>query len=136
MKYVCLGYMDQKKSEAMSDTELKAALAECFEYDDALRQKGHLVGGEVLQSPRKAATLRWRSGTVSVTDGPFAETKEQLVGILSLQVKGISQAIRLMSKHPSVRMGMCWEIRPAAEEPNELMAARSRAAKAQAATRI
>jgi hypothetical protein len=115
MKFICLGYMAEKKSEAMSGAELNAALAECFEYDVALRRTGHLIGGEVLQSPRNAATLRWRSGKLSVTQGPFAGRKAQLAGILSLQVADLSRAIRLMSKHPSVRMGMCWEIRPAAD---------------------
>jgi len=115
MKYICLGYMSEKKSEAMSDAELDAALAECFEYDTVLREKGHLIGGEVLQSPRSAKSLRWRSGKVSVADGPFAEAREQLTGILSLQVPNLRHAIRLMSKHPSVRMGICWEIRPATD---------------------
>ena len=115
MKYICLGYMSEKKSEAMSDAELDAALAECFEYDSVLREKGHLIGGEVLQSPRSAKSLRWRSGKVSVAEGPFAVAREQLTGILSLQVPNLRHAVRLMSKHPSVRMGMCWEIRPTAD---------------------
>ena len=82
MKYICLGYFDEKKWEAMSESEEHAFLDECFAYDCVLRESGHLVGGEALQSARNATTLRWKNGMVSITDGPYAETKEQLGGIL------------------------------------------------------
>ena len=79
MKYICLGYFDEKKWEAMSKNEQTAYMDECFAYDDKLRKKGHWVAaGEALQSARNAVTLRWKNGEVSVTDGPYAETKEQL----------------------------------------------------------
>jgi hypothetical protein len=77
-----------------------------------LRKNGHFVGGEALQSVRNATTLRWRNGKVSITDGPFAETKEQLGGILVLEASDLNHAIQLMSKHPGVRLGGCFEIRP------------------------
>jgi hypothetical protein len=115
MKYICFGYMDSEKAAAMSESELSAALAECFEYDSALRKKGELVGGEVLQEPRHAKTLRQGSGKVSVGDGPFANSKERLTGILSLETTDIEHAVRLMSGHPSLRMSMSWEIRPVAD---------------------
>ena len=115
MKCICFGYMDATKSGAMSERELSAALAECFEYDNGLRQKGELVGGEVLQEAHSAKTLRQRNGKVSVADGPFADNKEQLAGMLSLEARDIEHAVRLMSGHPSVRMGMSWEIRPVAD---------------------
>jgi len=85
VKYICLGYMDPKKWETMSESERNAMIDECFAYDDVLRRNGHFVGGEALQSPRNATTLRWKNGKVSITDGPYAETKEQLGGILVLE---------------------------------------------------
>jgi hypothetical protein len=112
MKYICLGYFDEKNWETMSESERNALMDECFAYDDVLRQGGHFVGGEALQSARNATTLRYRNGKVSVTDGPFAETKEQLGGILILEAKDLNHAVQLMSKHPGVKVGP-FEIRPA-----------------------
>jgi hypothetical protein len=114
MKYVCLGYMDPKKWETMSPNERNAFVDECFAYDDVLRKNGHFVGGEALQGPQNATTLRFQNGKVSVTDGPYAETKEHLGGILVLEAKDLNHAIQLMSKHPGVRGGS-FEIRPAAD---------------------
>src|SRR5437867_2825385 len=114
MKYVCLGYIEDKKWERMSESQRKAMMEECFAYDDVLRKNGHFIGGEALQGPRSAATLRWQDGKVSVTDGPYAETKEQLGGILLLEAKDLNHAIQLMSKHPGVGGG-CFEIRPAGD---------------------
>jgi hypothetical protein len=114
MKYICLGYMDEKKWNAMSESERSAFVDECFTYDDVLRKNGHFAGGEALQSPRNATTLRYQNGKVSVTDGPYAETKEQLGGILILEATDLNHAIQLMSKHPGVRGGP-FEIRPAAD---------------------
>jgi len=111
MKYICLGYFDEKKWEAMSESEQTAVLDECFAYDDVLRKNGHFVGGEALQSARNAATLRLKNGKVSTTDGPFAETKEQLGGILILEATDLNHAIRLLSKHPGLKVGP-FEIRP------------------------
>jgi hypothetical protein len=129
MKYVCLGYIEDGKWERMSEGERNAMMEECFEYDDVLRRNGHFVGGEALQSARSAVTLRWTGSKVAITDGPYAETKEHLGGILLLEAKDLNHAIQLMSKHPGVRLGGPFEIRPAAEEINELVAARDRAAK-------
>ena len=112
MKYICLGYMDPKKWETMSESERNAMMDECFAYDDLLRKKGHFVGGEALQSAQNATTLRWKNGKVSITDGPYAETKEQLGGILVLEAKDFNHAIQLMSKHPGVKAGP-FEIRQA-----------------------
>ena len=86
----------------------------CFAYDDVLRKNGHFIGGEGLQGARTAMTLRSRGGKVLVTDGPYAETKEQLGGILMLEARDMDHAIELMSKHPGVRGGP-FEIRPAAD---------------------
>jgi hypothetical protein len=114
MKYICLGYIDPKKWETMSDSERNAMVDECFTYDDVLRKNGYFAGGEALQPPGNAATLRFQNGKVSITDGPYAETKEQLGGILILEAKDLNHAIQLMSKHPGVKAGP-FEIRPAAD---------------------
>jgi hypothetical protein len=80
MKYLCLGYMAEKKWEEMSPDERNTFVEECLAYDEILRQNGHMVGGEALQSVRTATTLRFKQGKLSITDGPFAETNEQLGG--------------------------------------------------------
>jgi len=118
MKYICLGYMNEEVWETLSESERSTFMDECFSYDNELRENGHFAGGEALQEARNAATLRWRSGNVSVTDGPFAETKEQIGGIMILEATDLNHAIRLLSKHPSLRLGRgssSWEIRPAAD---------------------
>jgi len=115
MKYICLGYMDEKLWEKMSESERNRFLDEAFAYDDELRRNGHFVSGEALQSAINATTLRSGGGKVSITDGPFAETKEQIGGIMILEARDLNHAIQLMSKHPSIRIGGTWEIRPAAD---------------------
>ena len=114
MKYVCLGYMEAGKFENMTESERNTFVDTCFTYDDVLRKNGHFTGGEALQPAGNAVTLRFRGGKVMVTDGPYAETKEQLGGILLLEAKDLNHAIQLMSKHPGVRGGS-FEIRPAAD---------------------
>src|SRR4051794_7992777 len=114
MKFICLGYIDEKIWEKMSESEFNATADECFAYDDVLRKNGHFLGGEALQSPRNGAALRWRDGKVLATDGPFAETKEQLGGILIMEARDLANAVQLMSRHPGVKLGP-WEIRPAAD---------------------
>lgn len=114
MKYICLGYLDEDKWDAMSEDERNSFMDECFDYDDVLRKNGHFAGGEALQSARNATTLRWRNGKVSATDGPYAETKEQLGGILVLEARDLNHAIQLMSRHPGVKAGS-FEIRPVAD---------------------
>ncbi|HZN23377.1 MAG TPA: YciI family protein [Burkholderiales bacterium] len=114
MKFVCLGYIEPGKFENLSESERNAMMDNCFTYDDALRKNGHFAGGEALQPPGTAVTLRTKSGKVMVTDGPYAETKEQIGGILILEANDMDHAIELMSKHPGVRVGP-FEIRPAAD---------------------
>lgn len=114
MKFICLGYIEPNKFETMSESERTAMVDECFTYDDELRRKGHFAGGEGLQGPQAARTLRWKNGAVSVTDGPYAETKEQIGGILMLEARDLDHAVELMSKHPGVKSGP-FEIRPAAD---------------------
>lgn len=114
MKYICLGYIEPNKYGSMSESERNTMLDECFKYDDQLRKNGHFAGGEALQPPNTATTLRWRNGQVAITDGPYAETKEQLGGILVLEARDLNHAIQLMSNHPGVKAGP-FEIRPAAD---------------------
>lgn len=126
MKYVCLGFIDEAKFAEVSQEEMHKMMEECFAYDDELRRGGHFVGGEALDSARKAVTLRMKDGVVQISDGPYAETKEMLGGILLLEARDKSHAIALMSKHPGVRMGP-FEIRPSHEAVNRLIAERDAA---------
>jgi hypothetical protein len=96
----------------MSERERNALIDACFAYDDVLRTNGHFVGGEALQSARNATTLRWQNGKVLITDGPYAETKELLGGILILEARDLNHAIQLLSPHPGVQAGP-FEICPA-----------------------
>lgn len=123
MKFICLGYADESKWNEMPEEEGKALMEECFAFDDELRKSGHFLGGEALQPVGKGVTLRFRNRKVDVTDGPYAETKEQLGGILFLEARDLNHAIALMSNHPGVRFGP-FEIRPADETINALIAAR------------
>jgi len=93
----------------MSENELNALINECFTYEDLLRKNGHFIGSEALQTPRNATTLRWKNGKVFITDAPYAETKEQLGGILVLEARDLNHAVQLMSKHLGVKAGP-WEI--------------------------
>ena len=111
----------------MPQADQQRMFDECFAYDNVLRRAGHFLGGEALDSARNAVTLRMKNGEVQVTDGPFAETKETLGGILLLEARDLNHAIALMSKHPGVRMGSSFEIRPVDEAMNRLVAGRSAA---------
>ena len=114
MKYICFGYLDVKEWEKKSESERNAMFDKCLAYDDMVKKNGHWVSGEGLQGPETAATLRYQNGKVSVTDGPYAQTKELLGGLLILEARDINQAIQLISNHPGATMGP-WEIRPAAD---------------------
>ncbi len=120
MKYICLGYLEEHMWDGWSETEQKNFMEECFAYDRELRKNGYFTGGEALQSIHTATTVRYRNGKPSITDGPFAETKEQLGGIMIIEARDLNHAIQLMSNHPSTRMGGTWEIRPADEQINAL----------------
>ena len=126
MKFVCLGYIDQSQWHAMPEAEANAMMEECFAYDDELRRGGHFIGGEALGSALEAVTLKTVDGELKVTNGPFAETKEVLGGILLLEARDMDHAVELMSKHPGVKAGP-FEIRPADQTINELIAERDAA---------
>ena len=119
MKYICLGYYDPAKVENMSESERNAMFDACFSYDDELRRNGRFALGEAIGPANTAMTVHWKNEKVAVTDGPYAETKEQLGGILVLEARDLNHAIQLMSQHPGVKNGP-FEIRPAADL-NEMM---------------
>ena len=121
MKYICLGYIEPGTFENMSESERNTTLDECFSYNDELRKNRHLVAEEALQPGNTAVTVYWKNGKVAVTDGPYAETKEQLGGFQVLEARDLNHAIQLISQSPGLRLGCgLIEIRPAADL-NELM---------------
>lgn len=123
MKFICLGYADHDQLKSLSEEELQQMMEDCFAYDDILRRGGHFAGGEALQDAGNAVTLRFRNGQVQLTDGPYAETREQIGGILILEADNMEHAVELMAKHPGVRVGP-FEIRPADEQINAMVEAR------------
>lgn len=115
MKYICLGYIEDKYFGQLSPKEQEDFMDACFVYDEELQKNGHMIGGEALQPVNTATTVRYRNGKPQITDGPFAETKEFLGGIMILEAKDLNEAILLMSRHPSLKMGGTFEIRPSAD---------------------
>jgi hypothetical protein len=115
MKYICFGYYDKSKFDGMTESERNAMFDSCLVYDDHLRANGHWAGGEALQGPETALTLYRKNGKVTTTDGPYAETKEQLGGILVLEARDMNHAVQLIGQHPSLTYGNIWEIRPAGD---------------------
>lgn len=118
MKYLCLAYEEESKLNALSKSDWNALRDETYAYLDELRRKGYVIAAEALQSVRTAATVRLRAGSVSVTDGPFAETKEQLGGFFLINARDLNEAIQVASKWPSARLGSI-EVRPIEEELRE-----------------
>jgi hypothetical protein len=116
MKYICLGYIEPGTFEGMTEDERHAVLDECFEHNDHLRANGHLVAEVPLQPPETALTLYWKNGKVATTDGPYAETKEQVGGIQILEARDLNHAIQLISQQPGFKYGLGpIEIRPVAD---------------------
>ena len=111
MKYLCLIYDEEKKLGGMSKSESDAFMGEYFAFTEGIRNSGHYVAGEALQPVQTATTVRVRSGKVSTTDGPFAETKEQLGGFYMIEARDLNDAIQVASKIPSARLGSV-EVRP------------------------
>ncbi|MGL4574000.1 MAG: YciI family protein [Burkholderiaceae bacterium] len=104
MKYLCLVYLDQENWNACPDPT-------CFAYVQTLQQSGHLVAGDPLHPVHTATTVRMRNGQVSVTDGPFAETKEALAGYYLIDAKDLNEAIQIAAKIPPAKYGSI-EVRP------------------------
>ena len=109
---MCLGYYDKAKFDALTESERNAMFDECFAYDEYLRANGHSISGEALQGPETALTVSWKHGKVATIDGPYAETKEQIGGLGILEARDMNQAVQLMSRHPALKYGTFFEIRP------------------------
>ena len=105
MKYLCLVFIDEKKLAALSASEAQSLDDESLAYDDTLRQRGHLIAAQALQLSRSAATVRVQRGKALVTDGPFAETKEQVGGFILIEARDLNEAIELASRIPVARLG-------------------------------
>jgi hypothetical protein len=104
MKFLCLVYSEEQALEGFPD-------GECMACGDEMRASGHMVAAEALQPVRTAKSLRVRNGKVSITDGPFAETKEQLAGFYLVEAQDVDEALRIAAKIPPARVG-CIEVRP------------------------
>jgi hypothetical protein len=104
MKYLCLVYMEEKTLDAVPDSD-------CMAYGASLRESGRYIAAEALQPVHAATTVRVRDGKVSMTDGPFAETKEQLAGFYLIDAKDLDDAVQVAAKIPPARVGSI-EVRP------------------------
>jgi hypothetical protein len=104
MKYLCLVYGEESRIAQMDDHE-------CLAYDAGVRASGHCVASEALEPVATATTLRVRNGRLSIFDGPFAETKEQLAGFYLIEAENLDEAIALASRIPPAKVG-CIEVRP------------------------
>jgi hypothetical protein len=114
VKYLCLIYEDEKNWGTLSKEQADAMMGEYFAFTDGIKKSNHYIGGEALQPTETATTVRVRHGKISTTDGPFAETKEQLGGYYLINAKDLNDAIQVAAKIPSSRMGSI-EIRPIME---------------------
>ncbi|HEX3450808.1 MAG TPA: YciI family protein [Isosphaeraceae bacterium] len=114
MKYLCLVYIDEKALDALSKSDYGALDSESLAYDEELRKSGHFIVAQALEPVQAAKTLRPQKGKISITDGPFAETKEQLGGFILIDAKDLNDAIQVASKIPVARLG-CIEVRPIKE---------------------
>ena len=114
MKYLCLAYEEERVLNDLSRSEWDLLRGETLAYVEFLRKSGHLIHTNALQSARKAATVRIRDGKLSVLDGPYAETKEQLGGFFLIEAKDLDEAIQLAAGWPSARLGSI-EVRPIEE---------------------
>ena len=114
MKFLFLIYHDESVLDALAEGEMQALVDSALDYDEKIRQSGHYIVSNALQRVRTARTLRVRDGTVSTTDGPFAETKEQLGGFFLIEAKDMDEACEVASRFPPARLGII-EVRPVQE---------------------
>ncbi len=114
MKFVFLIYHDEKTLDALPPREMQALVDGALDYDEEIRRSGHYIVSNALQRARTARTVRVRGGKVSTTDGPFAETKEQLGGFFLVEAKDIDEACAVASRFPPARLGSI-EVRPVQE---------------------
>jgi hypothetical protein len=114
MRYLCLIYDEEKKWAAMSKGETDAIMGEYFAFTEDVKKSGQYIGGEALQPVSTATSVRVRGGKMSTTDGPFAETKEQLGGYYLVNAKDLNDALQIASKIPGAKTGTV-EVRPIQE---------------------
>jgi hypothetical protein len=114
VKYLCMIFFDEKKLDALPKGESDALTDESLAYDEVLRKNGHFIAAQALESVHTATTVRVGSGKVTVTDGPFAETNEQVGGFILIEAKDLNEAIQVASKIPAARLGGI-EVRPIKE---------------------
>jgi hypothetical protein len=115
MKYLCVVYIEEKKLAAVNPSDPDALNDdECIAYDESLRKRGLCLASEALQPVETATTVRVRNGKVAITDGPFAETKEQLAGFYLIEARDLNEAIQVAAKIPPARIGSI-EVRPVRE---------------------
>ena len=111
MKYLCLIYDDESKMGTMPKEAGEAMMTEYYAFTEGIKKSGHYLGGNALQPTPTATTVRVRNGKMSTTDGPFAETKEQLGGYYLVEAKDLNDAIQVASRIPSAKIGSI-EVRP------------------------
>ncbi|MGY8527440.1 YciI family protein [Paracidovorax citrulli] len=126
MKYLCLIYYQEKEVYGMSPQDWNTLVSDCVSYGDRIRGSGHFISGQPLEPVETAKTVRVRDGKVAVTDGPFAETKEQLAGFYLLEAADLNEAVQVASHIPPARLGSI-EIRPVRELPEMAQAAEASA---------
>ncbi|MBB5317949.1 YciI family protein [Tunturibacter empetritectus] len=116
MKYLCLVFYDEKKRNALSERESLALIDEAISFNDELQTTGHFITAYPLEDVHAASTVRVRSGKVTVTDGPFVETNEQIGGFILIEARDLNEAIQIASRIPPARLGGV-EVRPVIENP-------------------
>ena len=120
MKYLCLVYGEEKALDALSKGEMEVLVDESLAYDDVLRKSGHYLVSAALQHVEAAKTVRVRNREVAITDGPFAETKEQLLGFILIDARDLDEAVQVAAQIPLASTGSI-EIRPVLElEPLQM----------------
>jgi hypothetical protein len=112
MRYMLLIYKDEKVWDGMSVQERGAIFQQAVEYTEGLRPSGVYQAGDPLESASTATTVRMRNGKTITTDGPFAETKEQLGGYSIVEARDLDEVLALAARHPLVRAGLSIEVRP------------------------
>jgi len=116
MKYLCLIYSDESQWPKQPTSDADTMMAEYGAFTEGIKKSGQYIGGNRLQPTATASTVRIRNGKLSTTDGPFAETKEQLGGYYLIEAKDLNAAIQVAAKIPGARAGSI-EVRPIAEVP-------------------
>ena len=111
MKYLCLIYSDESQWPKLSKADGDKMMAEYNVFTESIRKSGHMLAGDGLQPTSTATTVRVRNGKTTATDGPFAETKEQLGGYYEIEAKDLNDAIQVAAKIPGARVGSI-EVRP------------------------